>query len=161
MRIRTNSRATMALAAAMFCSSQAGAQHIERGNPFEAPPAWSEEEKLLEERIRVIFRQMEPGMRNDVLKQVREADAALELKLRRRIDLLAQEAATAARSGAPEGGGAKANNEGEAGSAQAVAVPEGATFVACVNKGAIYRDSKNILVKVPETDPQSIALCAR
>nr|WP_250808044.1 hypothetical protein [Neorhizobium tomejilense] len=138
------------------------AQEIERGNPFVAPPAWAEEQARLDERTRIIFRELEPELKNDIMKRVNESQATLEIKLRKRIDLVAAtiNSATASAPANQQGGTAGQNKQtGE--DAKKSSVPEGSTFISCVNKEALYRDPLNILHKVPKDDPQSVARCGK
>ena len=150
------------LAAAVFHSGAVSAQEIERGNPFTAPPSWAEEQARLDERTRIIIREMEPEMKNDIMKRVNESQASLEIKLRKRIDLVAQSIATAAQAAAQPaaGAGGAAETPAEGAEPKAATIPEGAKFISCVNKEALYRDSNDILFKVPKDDPQSVSRCA-
>jgi hypothetical protein len=133
------------------------AQEIERGNPFVAPPSWAEEQARLDERTRIIFRELEPEMKNDVLRRVNESQATLEIKLRKRIDLVAQTIADIQKSSQ-----APANNpqNGVAEAGKSI-VPEGSKFVSCLSGEALYRDANNILFKVPKDDPKSRDLCSK
>jgi hypothetical protein len=148
------------LAATVFQTGISDAQEIERGNPFVAPPSWAEEQARLDERTRIIFRELEPELKNDIMKRVNESQATLEIKLRKRIDLVAQNIGTAA---APAANGQNANGQNKKSEEEvkASSIPEGSTFISCVNKEALYRDSNDILFKVPKDDPQSVARCAK
>jgi hypothetical protein len=143
------------LGATMLQTGMSAAQEIERGNPFVAPPTWAEEQARLDERTRIIFRELEPELKNDIMKRVNESQATLEIKLRKRIDLVAQNIGTAT---APAANGQNKKTEEEV---KASSIPEGSTFISCVNKEALYRDSNDILFKVPKDDPQSAARCAK
>lgn len=134
------------------------AAEIDRGNPFEAPPAYAQEQAKLDERIRTIFGEMQPVMTNDIMRQVKASEAGLEIRLNNRINILDRSTDAAAQSGNKDSG-----KEGQSAPKQAAKtdIPTDAKFVACVNKGALYRDSNNIIFKVPETDPKSVANCAR
>lgn len=142
-----------------FQTGVSNAQEIDRGNPFVAPPTWAEEQARLDERTRVIFRELEPDLKNDIMKRVNESQATLEIKLRKRIDLVAQNIGTAA---APVNGvQANGQNKTTEEEVKASSIPEGSTFISCVNKEALYRDSNDILFKVPKDDPQSVARCSK
>lgn len=156
--------ATAFFIAAALHTGGAFAQEIERGNPFVAPPTWAEEQARLDERTRIIFRELEPEMKNDIMKRVNESQATLEIKLRKRIDLVAQSITAVQAAAQPTANGtASANGEGQvAGEEQKkTAIPEGSKFISCVNKEALYRDSNEILFKVPKDDPQSLDRCSK
>ncbi len=154
------------VASGMFATS-ANAQEIERGNPFVAPPSWAEEQARQDERTRVIFRELEPELKNDIMRRVNEAQATLEIKLRKRIDLVAQSVSAAvnaaqqqqkAQAQASIQGQSDASPAGEEG--KKTAIPEGAKLISCVNKEALYRDSNDVLFKVAKDDPESLARCS-
>jgi hypothetical protein len=158
-----NYRETWAAAligATMFQTGISSAQEIERGNPFVAPPSWAEEQARLDERTRIIFRELEPELKNDIMKRVNESQATLEIKLRKRIDLVAQSITTAA---APADNGQNSNGQNKKAEEEvkASSVPEGSKFISCVNKEALYRDSNDILFRVPKNDKQSLDRCGK
>jgi hypothetical protein len=154
-------------AAAFFASSimmhslPAAAQEIERGNPFVAPPTWAEEQARLDERTRIIYRELEPELKNDIMKRVNESQSSLEIKLRKRIDLVAATISTATAAANASKGNAGGQNPQAGDDAKKSSVPEGSTYISCVNKEALYRDPNDILFKVPKDDPQSIARCSK
>ena len=149
--------AALILASALFQCGHASAQEIDRGNPFAAPPSWSEEQARMDERTRIIYRELEPELKNDIMKRVNESQAALEIKMRKRIDLVVQNIGPAAAAAE------QTNAAGKDGAVDpnASAVPADSTFISCVNKKALYRDKNNTLFRVPEEDPQSVARCGK
>ena len=158
MNIYRKTWALAFLAAAVFQVGSAGAQEIDRGNPFVAPPSWAEEQARLDERTKLIFRELEPELKNDIMKRVNESQATLEIKLRKRIDLVAQSISTVQAASQPAAAGQQQKTEEEA---KKSSIPEGSTFISCVNKEALYRDSNDILFKVPKDDPQSVDRCSK
>jgi hypothetical protein len=129
-------------AAVVFTAAGAHAQQIERGNPFVAPAAVAEEQARQDERTRIIFRELEPEVKNDIMRRVNESQASLEIKLRKRIDLVTQNLGA---SGQAKGADGKPVDE-----VKKSPVPEGATFVSCVNGLALYRDKNNVLRPITE-----------
>lgn len=145
------------LVASLLNAVGVSAQEIERGNPFEAPSNYAEEQARLDERTRVIFRQMEPDLKNDIMKRVNESQAALEIKLRKRIDLITQNLGAAAATTAQ----AATADAKKADEAKKPAIPDGAIFISCINKKALYRDKNNTLFQVAEDEKQSDNRCLK
>lgn len=160
MNIYCKTWAAALIAATVLQTGSAVAQEMDRGNPFVAPPSWAEEQARLDERTRIIFRELEPELKNDMMMRVNESQAALEIKLRKRIDLVAESisnaTATSSNGQSTDTQGNKPEEEIKASS-----IPEGATFISCINKEALYRDSNDILFKVPKDDPQSVDRCGK
>jgi hypothetical protein len=152
MKINRKPWAALLIATALLRCGPATAGDIDRGNPFTAPPNWSEEQARMDERMRIVFRQLEPEVKEDIMKRVNESQAALEIKMRKRIDLVIQNIGTA-----PAGPGGTPGQPAQAADTKKSAVTDGSSFISCVNGKALYRDKNNTLYRVPEEDPESVA----
>ena len=147
----------------MMGSYSASAEELERGNPFLPPASWTEEQARQDERIRVIFREMEPVLKNEIYTRMTETQASMEIKLKRRVDVLSKRV-TEANLNRPAAAVVNASSENTAtetqpGQPSNFVIPVGSTFISCINKEALYRDNQNNLFKVPKNDPDSISRC--
>lgn len=147
MKARKGFIAAVVLAATL--SSVPGSAQ-ERENPFVPPPSEDERRALEDERIKNIVLEMQPQIKSMIMQEVMSAQSALEIKLRRRID-----EATASPGGIAAAGTQSGPNGGQ-GSAPlpgvpapgSQTIPEGSTFISCVNGKALYRDADNTLFQV-------------
>ena len=154
------------LSTSLMGSFTSSAQEIERGNPFEAPSTWAEAQARQDERTGIIFKELEPKIKEAIFKTMSETQASLEIKLTKRIKNVADalNAANLARNTLE----ATAGNSDAAGEefipeieeVLNFVIPQGSSFIACINQEALYRDNQNIIFKIPEADPQSIAMCS-
>lgn len=159
MRMRTGTLA--ATVAATLLATAALAQEIkdERANPFVAPPSAAEEQARQDERMRNIVWQLQPELKSLIMQDVTASQAALEIKMRRRIDTAIEQATEQwAASGA--GAGVLGSDAAAAAPAEAK-VPEGATFISCVNGKALYRDKDNTLFQVAGDGVSGSDRCAK
>ncbi len=141
-------RGILAFAAMLHAGATFAQEADTRPNPFKAPPSEQERQLVQDERTRNIVR----GMQGEIVDKVsakfdRKIDT-MEDTLKRRIDD-AVKAAAIPQPGAAQGtvAGAKGIGTGTETGAEKSAVPEGATFISCVNKKALYRDKDNALFK--------------
>jgi hypothetical protein len=142
-------RGILAVAAILHVSAVCAQEADTRPNPFKAPPSEQERQLVQDERTRNIVR----GMQGEIVEKVsakfdRKIDS-IEDTLKRRIDDAVKTAAIPSSTGAggPVTGaqGIAADKEKEA---EKSGVPEGAKFISCVNKKALYRDKDNSLFQV-------------
>lgn len=142
-----------ALLAVHLGAGLAAAQEIDRGNPFLPPPSFSEEQAMLDERMRGVFRELEPALKNDIMRRVNDSQAALELKMRKNLNLAIESMGAGGNNQSKPGEGQKEN-------AASSAVPQGSVFISCVNKKALYRDQDNTLFQLPAEAPESVGRCS-
>lgn len=136
---------------AVLAALQIGVAHAQevdiRPNPFKAPPSEQERQLVQDERTRNIVRNMQGEIVDKVSAKFERKIDQIEDTLKRRVDDAVRTAAIP-QPGAAAGaiGGAAGIGKGtETGGAEKSAVPEGATFISCVNKKALYRDKDNVL----------------
>lgn len=121
----------------------------ERDNPF-VPPTPAEEQRAIEdERVRNLIIEMQPELKKLIMQEVAASQSTLEVKLRRRIERLAKDMSTQApRAASVSSGDAATTSAGAGSAATASEIPEGSTFISCVNGKALYRDADNTLFQV-------------
>lgn len=125
-----------------FATIQAGmAMAQDRPNPFVRPPTAAEEQARQDERTRNIVREMQPELKAGIMQDVKASQSALEIDLRRRIDTVAAAAAAAPKNDRPMiAGDAPIADAAKTEAKPATEkLPEGATFISCVNGKALYR----------------------
>ena len=135
---------------------------IERPNPFTPPPSADEEQARQDERMRNIVWQLQPEIKSMIMQDVTASQAALEIKIRRRIDSAIAEASLKAPE--PAAGAAAPGVLGTIAAAanpEANKVPEGAKFISCVNGKALYRDKDNTLFQVAGDGVPGSDRCAK
>lgn len=151
-------------AAALFAAGAAMAQEKDkdkeaegRTNPFVPPLSAAQEQARQDERMRNIVWQLQPEIKSMIMQDVTASQAALEIKMRRRIDTAVASAAPAAAAGGTPGilGGLAAA------AAPAPKVPDGATFISCINGKALYRDKDSTLFQVAGDGVQGSDRCAK
>jgi hypothetical protein len=140
-------RGILAVAAMLHAGVVFAQQADTRPNPFKAPPSEQERQLVQDERTRNIVR----GMQGEIVDKVsakfdRKIDS-MEDTLKRRIDDAVKTAAIPQAGTQGTVGGAQGIGSGAGPEAEKSAVPEGATFISCVNKKALYRDKDNALFK--------------
>ncbi len=112
-----------------------------RPNPFKAPPSAQEQQLIQDERTRNVVR----GIQGEIVDRVavrfeRKVDT-MEQNLKQKVDEAIKSAKLETASGAATNNSSDPNTKTAANSS----VPQGATFIACVNKKALYRDKENSL----------------
>ena len=151
--------AKLALAAVAAFAAVVPASSESRDNPFVPPPSEQELQARMDERMRNIILEVQPEIRANIMQDVHAAQATLEIRLRRRID-------EAVRTAAPPVPVAASQPSLIDGIVEAVTpeskVPEGATFISCVNGKALYRDDReHVLFQVEGDGAQGSDRCAR
>lgn len=113
----------------------------DRPNPFVKPPTAAEEQARQDERSRNIIREMQPEIKAGIMQDVKASQSALEIDLRRRIDTVAAAAAAAPKAEKPviTGDAPIAETKKSEEKAAPEKLPEGASFLSCVNGKALYR----------------------
>lgn len=134
---------------------------IERSNPFVAPPSADEERARQDERMRNIVWQLQPELKSMIMQDVTASQAALEIKIRRRIDTAIADAALQAPAPAAGSSPGLLGNLAAAAGAEPSKVPEGAKFISCVNGKALYRDKDNSLFQVAGDGVPGSDRCAK
>lgn len=117
-----------------------------RPNPFKAPPSEQERQLVQDERTRNMVREMQGEIVEKVSAKFERKIDTIEDTLKRRVDD-AIKSASIPQAGTKQGtvGGAQGIGTGTEKEAGKTVVPEGATFISCVNKKALYRDKDNVL----------------
>lgn len=123
----------------------------ERVNPFVAPPTEAEEQARQDERMRNIVWELQPELKSLIMQDVAAAQASLEIKMRRRIDLAIKEVSSDIARQVPAPSSTAGGEEGSTSSPVASNIPENSKFISCVNGKALYRDSDNNLFQVAES----------
>lgn len=134
---------------------------IERANPFTPPPSAAEEQARQDERTRNIVWQLQPEIKSMIMQDVTASQAALEIKIRRRIDTAIEEAVKAAPASAAAGSPGLLGTLASATAPNPNKVPEGAKFISCVNGKALYRDKDNTLFQVAGDGVPGSDRCAK
>lgn len=125
----------------------------ERTNPFAKPPTSAEEQARQDERTRNIIREMQPEVKAGIMQDVKASQSALEIDLRRRIDTVSAAAAAAPRTDKPViAGDAPIAGTKKPEENAPEKVPEGATFISCVNGKALYRAKDKSFFQVQGTN---------
>lgn len=133
----------------------------ERTNPFAKPPTSAEEQARQDERTRNIIREMQPEVKAGIMQDVKASQSALEIDLRRRIDTVSA-AAAAPRNDKPVIGGDAPIAETKKPEENAPEkVPEGATFISCVNGKALYRAKDKSFFQVQGTNVEGGYNCSK
>lgn len=133
----------MALAAILVAGSALAQEADFRPNPFRPPSSEQEKQLVQDERTRNIVRGMQSEIVDKVAIKFERKIDTMEQSLKQKVD----EAVRSATSNlAPATAKAGDPNNKETETAKSL-VPEGATFVACVNKKALYRDKDNTLIQ--------------
>ena len=158
MRMRIGTLAA-AVAATLFATAALAQEKVddERSNPFAPPPSAAEEQARQDERMRNIVWQLQPELKSMVMQDVTASQAALEIKMRRRIDTAIANASVQA----PAAGGTGLLGSIASAAAPEPKVPEGATFISCVNGKALYRDKDNTLFQVAGDGVPGSDRCAK
>ena len=136
-------RGIVALAAILVAGSSLAQEADFRPNPFRPPPSEQEKQLIQDERTRNIVRGMQSEIVDKVAVKFERKIDTMEQSLKQKVDEAVRTATTnlapaAAKPGDP--------NSKETETAKSL-VPEGAAFVACVNKKALYRDKDNTLIQ--------------
>lgn len=134
------SRKTIGVLMALSALHGGSALAQERANPFVKPLTAAEEQARQDERTRNIIREMQPEIKAGIIQDVKASQSAMEIDLRRRIDTVAA-AAAAPRVEKPviAGDAPIAETKKPEEKAAAEKLPEGASFLSCVNGKALYR----------------------
>jgi len=163
MRVaRTATAALLAVLglAATGIAEGASAQVSGRDNPFAAPPTSLEEQMRQEDRIRQIIRDMIPEIERKLMEKVTSAQVAAEVRLRKRIDEVANGQGAKPGTGRP-GGPSKPGQPSTARNGADGNEADGAKFISCVNGKALYRDKDNALFQVAGSGVSGVDRCAR
>jgi hypothetical protein len=135
-------RGIVAAAAILVAGSSLAQEADFRPNPFRPPPSEQEKQLIQDERTRNIVRGMQSEIVDKVAVKFERKIDTMEQSLKQKVDEAVRSAtsnlAPATKTGEP--------NSKETENAKSL-VPEGAAFVACVNKKALYRDKDNTLIQ--------------
>jgi hypothetical protein len=135
-------RGIVAVAAILVAGSSLAQEADFRPNPFRPPPSEQEKQLIQDERTRNIVRGMQSEIVDKVAVKFERKIDTMEQSLKQKVDEAVRSAtsnlAPATKTGEP--------NSKETETAKSL-VPEGAAFVACVNKKALYRDKDNTLIQ--------------
>lgn len=156
------SRRTTGVIVALTALHCGGAVAQDRPNPFVKPPTAAEEQARQDERSRNIVREMQPEIKAGIMQDVRVSQSALEIDLRRRIDTVAAAAAAAPKVEKPviAGDAPIVENKKPDENAAPGKLPEGATFLSCVNGKALYRAKDKSFFQVQGGDVEGGYSCA-
>lgn len=143
----------MALAAFLLAGSALAQESDFRPNPFRPPPSEQEQQLIQDERTRNIVRSMQSEIVDKVAIKFERKIDTMEQSLKQKVDD-AVKSATSNLATAETKPGEATNKETE--TAKSL-VPEGAAFVACVNKKALYRDKDNTLIQDASDSNRCIA----
>lgn len=148
-------RGIVAIAAILVAGSAFAQEADSRPNPFRPPPSEQEKQLIQDERTRNIVRGMQSEIVNKVAVKFERKIDTMEQSLKQKVDEAVKSATSDLTPTAP----AKANeqNSKETETTKSL-VPEGATFVACINKKALYRDKDNSLIQDASNNNRCIAL---
>lgn len=136
-------RELVALTAILVAGSTLAQDADFRPNPFTPPASEQEKQLVQDERTRNIVRGMQSEIVDKVAIRFERKIDTMEQSLKQKVD----EAVKSATSNlAPSDAVVGDQNSKETETAKSL-VPEGATFVACVNKKALYRDKDNTLIQ--------------
>jgi gamma-glutamyl:cysteine ligase YbdK (ATP-grasp superfamily) len=140
-------RGILAVAAMLHAGAAFAQQADTRPNPFKAPPSEQERQLVQDERTRNVVRGMQGEIVDKVSAKFERKIDSIEDTLKRRIDDAVKTAAipqpgTQSTVEGAQGIGSDTNT-----GAEKSVVPDGATFISCVNKKALYRDKDNALFK--------------
>lgn len=126
-----------------------------RANPFAKPPTEAERKAAEEERIREIVIDMTPVVERTVMRQVQRTLSDSEARTKRRTDEVGAtlEAVQSSIEEIKKNGVAVAKVDGDGTAPEAEApeetnnskLPEGATFISCINGKALYRASDKLI----------------
>jgi hypothetical protein len=135
----------------------------ERVNPFAKPPTAAEEQARQDERTRNIIREMQPELKAGVMQDVKASQSALEIDLRRRIDTVAAVAASAPKAEKPTiaGDAPIGDNKKPEEKSAPEKIPEGSTFISCVNGKALYRATDKSIFQVQGDNVEGSYRCAK
>lgn len=139
----------------MFVSATSLSAADGRENPFAKPPTEAERQAAEDERIRGIVTSMTPQIERTVMRQVQRTLSDSEARTKRRTDEVGAtlEAIQASIEEIKKNGVAVAKVDGGETASGTEApektdnskLPEGATFISCINGKALYRASDKLI----------------
>lgn len=136
--MRSTTRSLMLASLVVLSASQAYSDDT-RPNPFKAPPTAQEQQLIQDERTRNVVRSMQGDIADRVALRFERKIDSMEQGLKQKVD-------EAVKGAQIEAANASSNSTDTTKTASANSLlPEGATFIACVNKKALYRDKDNSL----------------
>lgn len=140
-------RGILALAAILVAGSSLAQEADFRPNPFKPPPSEQEKQLIQDERTRNIVRGMQAEVVDKVAVRFERKIDTMEQSLKQKLDDAVKTATAnlAAPAAATVASDATKDDQSKETQTAGTVVPEGANFVACVNKKALYRDKDNSL----------------
>lgn len=139
-----------------------------RDNPFKRPPTEAERQAARDARTREIVTDMIPAIERVVMRQVERKVSESEVRNKRRTDEINATLRSIQSSidEIKENGVAVASTPGTGGTEQTETsespkskIPEGATFISCVNGKALYRAS-DTLITIDASEAPASSGCA-
>lgn len=130
----------LALMAFLSAGAAVGQEADFRPNPFRPPPSEQEKQLIQDERTRNIVRGMQSEIVDKVSVRFERKIDTLEQSLKQKIDETVKSA-----TGNVAAANQDSSNPNNKTSNADSSIPEGASFVACVKKKALYRDKENTL----------------
>jgi hypothetical protein len=144
----------MAIAAILVAGSALAQEADFRPNPFRQPPSEQEKQLIQDERTRNIVRGMQSEIVDKVAIKFERKIDTMEQSLKQKVDEAVKSATSGMATTAVKAGDPNIKET----EATKSLVPEGATFVACINKKALYRDKDNSLIQDASDSNRCIAL---